>query len=75
MGPAALLIGALISLYRVTLNLPDVPFSASLKNPEHAEYKEMTERVRNATMADLSQLDGFYNVSVLQFRLVKCYVF
>lgn len=73
MGPplASLLIGTLISLYRVTLNLPDVPFSASLKNPEHAEYKDLTERVRNATTIDLSQFDGFYNVSVLQFRLVK----
>lgn len=72
MGPplVTLVLGTLLSLYRVTLNLPDVPFSASLRRPDHEEYREMSSRVRQSVMDVFEGVDGFYNVSVLQFRLV-----
>jgi hypothetical protein len=71
MGPplAALILGAsMLSLYRVTLNLPDVPFSADLRRPDQEEYKEMSAQVRSAAIDTFADVDGFHNVSVLRFR-------
>jgi hypothetical protein len=66
---AAIILGAsLLSLYRITLNLPDLPYSAALKSPDRDEYKEMSERVRNAALETFKDMDGFYNVTILRFR-------
>lgn len=78
MGPplAALILGtSLLSLYRVTLNLPDVPFSVSLRRPDQKEYKDMSGQVKDAVFDIFKDVDGFHNVTVLQFRSVKPFTY
>ncbi|KAI6206597.1 Basement membrane proteoglycan [Aphelenchoides besseyi] len=72
MGPpgmiATMLTAGLLSLYRVTLNLPDVPFSSSLRRPNQLEYRETADRVREAAFETFKNDLNFHNVTVLQFR-------
>ena len=65
---AALLAAGLLSAYRVTLNLPDEPFSSALRRPGTGEYRALELRVRDAAVSMFADDAAFQNVTVLQFR-------
>ncbi|CAD5212711.1 unnamed protein product [Bursaphelenchus okinawaensis] len=69
MGPPLLAaLSAILALYRVTINLPDVPFSAELRRPHSDEFKSLAEQVSESARKVFKHEHNFYNVSVLQFR-------
>ncbi|CAD5218061.1 unnamed protein product [Bursaphelenchus xylophilus] len=69
MGPPLLAaLSAILALYRVTLNLPDVPFSAELRRPHSVEFNNMATRISTAAKQVFQHEHNFYNVTILQFR-------
>lgn len=66
--PAAALTLLASFAYRIVLNLPDVPFSADLRKPHSAEFKETAERVTESIDFLLRSEPGYRNTSVAQFR-------
>ena len=60
---------ALVAIvYRILLNLPDMPYSADLKNKNSGDFIESSQQVIDAVDFLMKPLPGFYNVSIREFR-------
>uniref|UniRef100_A0A7E4VY10 SEA domain-containing protein n=1 Tax=Panagrellus redivivus TaxID=6233 RepID=A0A7E4VY10_PANRE len=60
---------ALVALvYRVTLNLPDMPYSNDLRNKSSPTFAEYSQQVIDGVDFLLKPLPGFHSVSVREFR-------
>ena len=62
---------ALIAIiYRITINLPDEPFSPNLKNKTSTEFLESSQQVVDAVNFLMKPIPGFHNVTIREFRSV-----
>lgn len=58
-----------ISIYRITFNLPDVPFSSGLRHEHSKEFKSVSDEVITAINSRLSEdYVSFRSASVHGFR-------
>src|SRR3569623_809520 len=55
-------------IYRISINLPDVPYSAELKKTGSEEFKEISQRIFDSINFSLKDVPGFYNLTVKEFR-------
>lgn len=60
---------ALIAIiYRITVNLPDMPFSSNLKNKTSTDFIESSQQVVDSVNFLIQPIPGFHNVTVKEFR-------
>uniref|UniRef100_A0AC35FVX6 SEA domain-containing protein n=1 Tax=Panagrolaimus sp. PS1159 TaxID=55785 RepID=A0AC35FVX6_9BILA len=60
---------ALIAIiYRITINLPDMPFSPNLKNKTSTDFIDSSQQVMDAINFLIQPIPGFHNVTVKEFR-------
>ncbi|KAK0394831.1 hypothetical protein QR680_000954 [Steinernema hermaphroditum] len=59
---------SLAVIYRVTINLPDLPYSSDLRRPGSPEYFAINKKVVDAIDGLLTPVPGDFRASVLNYR-------
>lgn len=68
MAPTTAALLALSVIYRVTINLPDLPYSYDLRKPGSAGFVETAKNISLAVEELLAPIRGEHRPVVFQFR-------